>query len=93
MFVRYRLDGAVERSGSVAGRALARLVAVDVDLSRPLRATTYAVSGGEVLNLACSPPRVGAVPYPCGSPAGAGWQVRLEQADRNAVVTAQLDLP
>jgi hypothetical protein len=93
VFVRYVLDGAVERSGSAPGRALARLIALEVDLSPPLRATTYAVSGGEVLDLACSARSVGAVPYPCGSPAGAGWKVRLAQADRHAVVSAQLDLP
>ncbi len=93
VFIRYRLEGAVERTGSVAERALARLVALDIDLTRPLRATTYAVSGGEVLNLACARPHQGAVPVPCGRPVGAGWQVRLTRADRNGVVSAQLDLP
>ena len=56
VFVSYRLEGAVERSGSVPGRALATVTAVDVDLNPPLVATTYAVSGGDVLDLACSAP-------------------------------------
>jgi len=93
VFVRYRVAGAVERSDSVAGRALARFTALDVDVTPPMLTTTYAVSGGKVLNLACSDPEPGAVPFPCGGPAGSGWEVQLEKADRNDVVTAQLDLP
>jgi hypothetical protein len=93
VFVRYRLEGAVERSGSVAGRALATVTAVAADLTPPLVATTYAVSGGDVLNLACSAPEDGAVPVPCGKPSGPGWQVRLDKADRDDVVTAQLNMP
>ena len=93
VFVTYRLLGAVERSGSVAGRALATITALDVDVNPPLVATTYAVSGGEVLNLACSAPQDGAVPVPCGEPNDSGWQVLLDKAGRHDVVTAQLDLP
>ena len=93
VYIRYRLEGAVQRNGSAAERALAGPIALDIDLTRQLRATTYAVSGGTVLSLACSRPRAGAVPVPCGRPAGSGWQVRLVRADRNAVVSAQLDLP
>ena len=93
VFLSYQLEGAVERSGSVPRRALATVTAVDVDLNPPLVATTYAVSGGDVLNLACSAPVPEAVPVPCGEPVDSGWRVRLENADRTDVVTAQLDLP
>lgn len=93
VFVSYRLVGAVERIGSVAGRALATVTAPEVDLNPPLVASTYAVSGGDVLNLACAAPVDGAVPVPCGEPNDSGWQVRLDKAHLNHVVTAQLDLP
>ena len=93
VFVSYRLVGAVERIGSVAGRALATVTAPEVDLNPPLVASTYAVSGGDVLNLACAAPVDGAVPVPCGEPNDSGWQVRLDKAHLNDVVTAQLDLP
>ena len=93
VFVSYRLVGAVERSGSVAGRALATVTALEVDVNPPLVASTYAVSGGDVLNLACAAPVDGAVPVPCGEPIDSGWQVRLDKASLNDVVTAQLDLP
>jgi hypothetical protein len=93
VFVTYDLVGAVERSDSVAGRALARVTALDIDVTPSLVTTTYAVSGGEMLNLACSAPQDGAVPFPCGEPSDSGWQVRLTKAQRNDVVIAQLDLP
>ena len=86
--------GAVERSGSVPGRALATVTALDVDMIPPLVATTYAVSGGDVLALACAPDEPDdAVPAPCGAPAGRGWRVERAGNDRNDVVIAQLDLP
>jgi hypothetical protein len=93
VFVSYHLVGAVKRIGSVAGRALATVTAVDVAVNPPLVATTYTVSGGDVLNLACASPQEGAVPVPCGQPNDSGWQVRLDKAHRMDAVTAQLDLP
>ena len=93
VFVSYQLVGAVERSGSVAGRALATVTALDVDLIPQLVETTYAVSGGDVLALACAPDEPDAVPVPCGAPAGRGWRVERAGDDRNDVVIAQLDLP
>ena len=85
--------GAVERSGSVPGRALATVTALDVDLNPPLVATTYAVSGGDVLNLACSAPGPEARPGPLRRAGRLGVAGPAGQGDRNDVVTAQLDLP
>ena len=81
VFVSYHLVGAVERSGSVPGRALARVTALDVDVSPPLVATTYSVSGGDVLALACASEEPDAVPTPCGAPARRGWRVELRGAE------------
>ncbi|MET1059420.1 MAG: hypothetical protein ABWX84_07470 [Nocardioides sp.] len=93
VYLTYRVAGAVERSDSAPGRALARFTSLDVDVTPPMLATTYAVSGGDVLALACSPGEPGAVPVPCGAPSGDGWQVEREGDDRDDVVIAQLDLP
>ena len=93
VFVSYRLKNAVERSGSVAGRALATVTALDADVTPRLVATTYAVSGGDVLALACATGEPDAVPVPCGEPAGDGWRVERSGDHRGDVVTAQVDLP
>lgn len=94
LYVRYRLVGAVVRSGSTPGRALARVTALHIGLSRPLKLVTRAVMG-DVLALACVPPGVESrpVPVPCGSPAANGWQVDLEGDRVEESVQAQLDLP
>ncbi len=70
-YVRYRLAGALERSGT---RALARLPSCGG--RRSAERETIAFTGATVLALACVPTTGGDVPVPCGTDAGAqGWQV------------------
>jgi hypothetical protein len=89
--VRYRLTGALQRSGP-DGRALARITALDVSTGSPQARTTHTVVGTTVLAMACIPAAPGALPAPCGRVREGAWSVRLrpgEQADR---VLAQLSL-
>ncbi|MGI9156581.1 MAG: hypothetical protein ACR2FG_08090 [Marmoricola sp.] len=92
----YDVSGAVERSSSVQGRALARVTGLDVRYASQRGPSTASVQGAKVLVLACSPPRADAVPRPCGAPGPAAspdaWTVQLDGAHRNDRVMAQLDL-
>lgn len=91
--VRYTLVGAVVRSPSVPGRALARVTSADMgyipeqDGPRMVR-----IHAPEVLNVACRAPMQEADPRPCGSPLGTSWQVKLQGADRHDEVSAQVNL-
>ena len=90
--LRYTLDGAVERTEPPAGRALVRVVAIDVrDAGSTTRSKT-AVVGARVLALACTAPRRGALPRPCGSGNGTAWSVDLNGPQVREHVMAQLDL-
>ena len=93
VYLSYRVQGAVERSDSAPGRALARLTSLEAQVTPGMVATTHAVRGGRVLALACASRDPGAVPVPCGAPAGRGWRVERAGAARDDVVIAQLDLP
>ena len=93
VYLTYRIAGALERSDSTPGRALVRFTSLEVQVHPPMLATTYAVSGGDVLTLACSSGEPGAVPVPCGAPIGRSWRVERAGDHRDDVVTAQLDLP
>jgi hypothetical protein len=73
--LRYVLGGAVERTEPPAGRALARVVAVDVRDGHSTTRRTTAVTGPRVLSLACTAPRRDALPLPCGTADGTGWSV------------------
>ncbi len=88
----YDLSGAVERSSSSTGRALARVVALDVSYPGRRGPSTTSVVGARVLTLACSAPRAGAVPRPCGEPDASSWTVQLDGPNRSDRVLAQLDL-
>ncbi len=66
-YVRYRLAGGLERTGT---RALARLPSLTAG-GAPT-AETIAFTGATVLSLACVSPTSGDVPVPCGTDAGAG---------------------
>jgi hypothetical protein len=92
LFVRYRVSGAVERSRSAEGRALARLTALDVSIGEPLVETTQRVVGAQVLALACTPAGPRALAVPCGTVDHGSWQVRLARAHRDQQVSAQVDL-
>ena len=88
VYVRYTLDGVVERSPSVPGRALIRATALDVrPRSGPSRIT---VVGEDVLSTSCAP--TPATPRPCGEPAKGRWVVVLRGADRADTVMAQVNL-
>jgi hypothetical protein len=92
----YVLQGAVDRSATVDGRLLARVVALDVDFpaqSGPAVVVVSADDGGEVRNLACVNGRsTVALLRPCGAPDGPRWRVRLPAESRTDRVTAQVDL-
>jgi hypothetical protein len=91
--VRYTLVGAVVRSPSAPGRALARFTSADlVYTSEEDGPKMVRIRAPEVLNVACQAPTQEASPRPCGSPAGTSWQVELQGADRTDEVSAQVNL-
>jgi hypothetical protein len=93
IYVTYVLSGALERSPSVASRALARVTALDLRYPSMSGTSLRTVRGAEVLNLACSPAGTpDAAPEPCGEPDPDGWQVKLSDGNRNDHVMAQLQL-
>jgi hypothetical protein len=93
VFVTYRMDGALQRSDSSTGRALAWVTSLDVGLEPATSRATRVVVGDRILALACLPPGALAVPEPCGAPTRGGWEVRLDGAHAEDRVIAQLDLP
>lgn len=91
--VRYTLVGAVVRSPSMPGRALARFTSGDlVYTPKEDGPKMVRIRGPEVLNVACRAPSHDAGPRPCGSQAGTSWQVELNGADRGDQVSAQVNL-
>jgi hypothetical protein len=92
--VRYRLKGAVERSGASApGRALALLTALDVTLEPPPLRVTHALLASEVLSLACAPAAGDGAPEPCGAlGADGGWTVERAGTRVDDRVLAQVSL-
>ena len=95
LYIRYRLAGALERSTSATGRALARVTALQVGTRRPLTEVSRWITGAEVLSLACAPVgrEAAPLPVPCGMPTSGGWQVDLDGTRVDDDVIAQLDLP
>ncbi|WP_107768108.1 hypothetical protein [Nocardioides terrigena] len=92
--VRYRLKGAVERSGASApGRALALVTALDVTHEPPPQRVVRAILAPEVLSLACAPAVAEGAPEPCGAlgPDG-GWTVERAGARVDDRVLAQVSL-
>ena len=92
IFLRYVLDGAVEHTEPPAGRALARVVALDVRDGHSTTKSQTAVAGARVLSLACTAPGRYALPLPCGTPDGSEWSVALTTPNLREQVMAQLDL-
>jgi hypothetical protein len=92
LYVSYHLSGALQRTGSTAGRGLARLTSLDVELGSPLARSIRTVGGTHILALACYPSGAAAVPLPCGVQRGDTWRVDLGRRREHARVMAQVDL-
>ncbi len=91
VYLTYTLQGAVERSPSVPGRALVRATALQVvysPLDGPSRITLV---GKKVLSMACQSSPLEA-PRPCGAPGKGRWSVLLKGDARSESVVAQVDL-
>ncbi len=91
----YRLAGAVLRSPSRADRALARMVALDLDLNGELRRepTTISFRGGTALSVICDG-SAGGVYVRCGRRDDTGdWQIRAAARGANDRIIALLELP
>ncbi|MEO5708971.1 MAG: hypothetical protein ABIQ59_04030 [Nocardioidaceae bacterium] len=88
--VTYSLTGAVVRSPSVPGRALAQVTSLTADGPDGPRRIDLV---GDVTSAACLT-GVDLAPQPCGEPDDDGqtWRVVLRGADRDAAVQAQVDL-
>ncbi|TGN66158.1 hypothetical protein EXE59_21035 [Nocardioides eburneiflavus] len=92
VLVAYRLEGVVQVSDSVAGRALALATALDTAYAPKVERETRVVHGPEVLSLACSS-QSDESPEPCGRDSGDGqWQVDLSGDRVDDRVLAQLNL-
>lgn len=91
VLVTYRLQGVVQVSDSVAGRALALATALDTAYAPRVERETRVVHGQEVLSLACSS-QSGGSPEPCGRDRGDEWQVDLSGDRVDDRVLAQLNL-
>ena len=94
LYLDYRLVGAVDMTGTVAGRGLARATSlVTTYAPRPVT-STRTVTGASLLAMACTPPgaRTAALTRPCGGPDGADWTVRLDDDDADDEVAAVFDL-
>ena len=92
IFVSYVLSGAVEASDHPAGRALARVLALDVSTGEPTTSSVTSVVGARVLALACSAPTRTALPQPCGEVHDGSWTVDLRAPHAQDRVLAQVDL-
>jgi hypothetical protein len=96
LYFSYTIDGAMDdASETVAGRALARVLAMDVDYAGAGGVVRRLVSApGTVLNVACLRPTedFDAAPRPCGRATGDGdWVVDLRGPDRGDRLLAQLE--
>lgn len=91
VYVRYTLQGVVERSESAPGRALVRATALRVGYTPRSGPSRVALVGSEVLSMSCAATRSSA-PEPCGSPGNGGWEVLLRGPERGDAVMAQVNL-
>ncbi len=91
--VSYLLSGVTAISGSVSGRALARVTALDLFYAADERPKEVLVVGGDVRSLACTATTsTAAVPLACGTQEPGDWRVLLDPARRHQTVMAQVDL-
>lgn len=96
LYLSYTLFGAVSSDGTVSGRALARVTALDVDLPQALTGPTRRLVDGPVVvrNVACLPRGRQESARPCGRSVGDGaWQVELTGKRRLDRLIAQVDAP
>ncbi len=92
IYISYLLEGAIERTGSAPGRALARVTALDVTYDAEGGTSTRRVEGAHVLSMACYPPTSpGTGVRPCGSDEDGPWQVELGSEKRDDRVMVQFD--
>ena len=96
LFFSYTIDGGMDdASQTVAGRTLARVLAMDVDYDGAGGTVRRLVTApGEVINVACLRPSedFDAAPRPCGEPTGdGGWLVNLTGKDRHDRLLAQIE--
>jgi hypothetical protein len=96
LYFHYTIDGAMDdASQTIEGRALARVLAMDVDYAGAGGLVRRLVTApGTVLNVACLRPSedFDAAPRPCGMATGDGdWTVDLRGADRGDRLLAQLE--
>lgn len=91
--LRYTLEGFVERSPSVGGRALVTATFLTTSVGAEVGPIRLDLGGAEILSAACVPAGAPS-PRPCGGPhAGtAGWRVTLRGANRDNLVQAQVTL-
>jgi hypothetical protein len=90
--IHYRLTGAVERSESAPGRALAVVTSLQVQYAPRVERETRVVRASRVLLLACSR-SPDEPPVPCGEPEGdSRWRVDLTGPRVDDRVVAQLTL-
>ncbi len=92
LYVRYRLAGALQRTGSVDGRALAAVTSLGVGLEGRSLPRTQSFPGGRVMTLACLGQGARAVPDSCGTYVEGAWQVSSGAGEVPVTVIAQLDL-
>ncbi|CUR60153.1 hypothetical protein NOCA270106 [metagenome] len=94
IYVSYLLEGAIERTDSAPGRALARVTALDVSYDAQGGTSTRRIQGADVLSMACYPPTSpGTGVRPCGSDEDGAWQVELDPRNRDDRVMVQFDQP
>jgi hypothetical protein len=97
LYFTYTVDGGMDdAAGTVEGRSLARVLAMDVDYDGAGGVVRRVVtSPGTVLNVACLRPSndFQASPRPCGHATdGGGWTVDLRGPDRQDRLLAQLEV-
>lgn len=98
IYLRYSIAGDTlsDETSTIAGRSVARVLAMDVVFEGQDGPTVRVVGGpgSTVLNAGCLSPAAGldAPPRPCGAPRGdGGWQVELDGEQRQDRVIAQLE--
>jgi hypothetical protein len=92
IYISYVLSGAVARTTSAPGRALARITALDVGYDVEGGVSQRRIEGANVLSLACFPRSTGGSRvHPCGNADDGAWEVTLTGGVRDDRVMAQFD--
>jgi hypothetical protein len=91
VYVKYTLQGAIERSPSVPGRALVRATALQIVYSPLDGPSRVSLAAKKVLSMACQSSPLEA-PRPCGGPGKGHWSVLLKGDARDDSVVAQVNV-